>query len=289
MQKRLLMTGRGSPSFGSLGFTLIELLVVIAILGILAALLLSALAQAKLKARSVQCLNNVRQVTLAYKLAVDDDADGRLDGIGVANWVLDNAGVAEKCWLCPSASRARSIRTTTFGAVDSAWYYSDWFGLEGGRILEHEGLPIRELKPDVRAGSYALNGWMTIRVFSEEVLTETLRARMLQVEAEIEQTSGTPVIGDGVALYAAPYASSPTPANLFDGDAGGRVGMNLFCIPRHGSRPSSAPNPWPSNGRLPGAVNIGFYDGHAELVPLEGLWQLYWHRGYIPAKRPGSP
>ena len=65
--------------------------------------------------------------------------------------------------------------------------------------------------------------------------------------------------------------------------------MNVFCIPRHGSRPSSAPNPWPSKGRLPGAVNIGFYDGHAELVPLEGLWQLYWHRGYVPTTRPESP
>jgi len=150
-------------------------------------------------------------------------------------------------------------------------------------MLDLNGIPIRALNPNVRAGSYALNGWMLARLWRDEA-----DARVFRAEAGIEQASGTPVIGDGVALKAYPYASSPTPSNLFDGDVGGRVGMNLFCIPRHGSRPSSAPNPWPPGGRLPGAVNLGFYDGHAELVPLEGLWQLYWHRGYIPATRPAS-
>src|SRR5229473_2100258 len=105
MHRRQTTSGRVSSRFPTGGFTLIELLVVIAILGILAALLLSALSQAKLKARSVQCLNNVRQLTIAYKVAVDEEGDGRTDGPSVASWCYDNAGLPEKGWICPSASR----------------------------------------------------------------------------------------------------------------------------------------------------------------------------------------
>ncbi len=138
-------------------------------------------------------------------------------------------------------------------------------------------------------GSYAYNGWL----YSDMQFPDPDDPRhklLFASETSIQKPAQTPVFLDANWVDLWPLETDHPSRDLHAGipfaeptDSIGRC-----TIARHGGRSAaSAPRKVAPGQKLPGAINMGLADGHAELAKLENLWNYYWHLDWEPpATRP---
>jgi prepilin-type processing-associated H-X9-DG protein len=103
----------------------------------------------------------------------------------------------------------------------------------------------------------------------------------------MEKPSLTPFFLDAIWVDMWPLETDPPARDLYDPAYSSGAGMVRCCVARHGASSASAPRTFPAGQVLPGGINMGLADGHAELAKLQNLWTYYWHLRWVPpATRP---
>jgi prepilin-type N-terminal cleavage/methylation domain-containing protein len=222
------ITERRRLASAETAFTLIELLVVIAIIAILAAMLMPVLARAKESGRRISCLNNLKELSLAAQMFVNDNQGNYPPRSETDRWpnrLYDNYGKNLKMLLCPSETTANPATLQDATLADSS------------------------------PRSYIMNGWNDyFQSIGHDKDPLGLNDGDSIQEQAITDTSGTIVLGEKTDANGDYYMdlNEGTAGNDFEG---------VLNQSRHDSTPSASSTGWGAGGS-----NHATADGSARFI-----------------------